>query len=532
MMYKPIASILAVSCLTILLAGGAFGLSLGDTLVGNVFVNGYDGWTDMVNQTGDEGTKPNWGVLLTDSQALMECSNGKAAANGSVSGEFYPFMMVNTTYTTPEVYTLSATMGSWDDDGLGMVFGFQDVGNYFRVAFREQGSDTGHPRATSMQKVVNGVISVVQPKTTTFYPPMDGVTTFNPVLSVDGTTGDYSLTVNGSLIFSGNDVDLTSSGANLAAGHYGTYSWCQKQDTATSASLAAASKERGSLTYSMAVASQTFNKTTTFADIIPVAWRNVNMVNAKGYDLWGLDEGASVYEGQDFGNFRQDFRDGSILEDSNGFDWATTAAPNVDFIGPAVVIDEEGSDAWTDYEMTVRITARDDEGPGVLVRVQDDDTFYRVNFGRQAMGTNEDHCPIGMSIQKCLDGVWTELFRDDQGVDEVTGDPLAKFVYTDDHDGGPFPFDVKVRVVGDTISVQVTEGTNVITYDPVVDTTDPILSGTVGLTNWGGGDADNGTSFSAYGGEAGHALLTAIPEPSSLVLLSLLALFGLARRRS
>ena len=56
-----------------------------------------------------------------------------------------------------------------------------------------------------------------------------------------------------------------------------------------------------------------------------------------------------------------------IHQASNGFENATAVAPNVDFIGPAIVVDEPGSTALSDYEMKVRLGAADNDGIGVLV---------------------------------------------------------------------------------------------------------------------------------------------------------------------
>ena len=55
MMYKPIALTLAVLALAMLPAGAANAIEYGDPLVGNVFVTGFDGWTDQYYQHGSAG---------------------------------------------------------------------------------------------------------------------------------------------------------------------------------------------------------------------------------------------------------------------------------------------------------------------------------------------------------------------------------------------------------------------------------------------------------------------------------------------
>lgn len=482
-------------------------------LVGDVFVTGFDGWTDQFYQHGTiGGGKPNWGVLLTDGKTLMEASDGRAGTGGTRDGQYKPYIIVNENYSTPSVYTLSAKMGSWDDDGFGLVFGYVNNDNYCRISFREQNTGSlGFPEGASLQTISGGAITYDSANdwydTDGGWPPFDG-TLMDVVLTVDGTTGTYSLTVDGNPILGRTNPNLVGH----TAGQYGVHSWYEFQDSGTS-------KQYGLIVESISVASDTLNKTTTFADALsPVAWRALNMTNAMDFDLWGNNEDGG-YEGEDYGNFRQDFRNGTILDDSNSYDWATTSAPNIDFMGAAVVIDEPGSAGWADYEMTVRVTCGDNEGPGVLVRVQDDNTFYRVNFATEAIGTNENRAPQGMSIQKCKNGAWSELYRDDQV------NPL--FLYGDD-----VPFDLKVRVIGDTIKVDVINdpdgAATPISWDAVTDSSNPILTGSVGLTNWGGGDADNGLRFSSFGGVAGAPLLTYIPEPSTFVLCGLLSLLWLA----
>src|SRR4029453_5548331 len=100
----------------------------------------------------------------------------------------------------------------------------------------------------------------------------------------------------------------------------------------------------------------------------------------------------------DLGNFGRAINDSWIHQPSNGFENATVN--NTDFIGPAVVVDEPGSGSLADYEMKVRIGATDNDGVGVLVRVQDDNNFYRVNFTNEAIGAGPTRAPQGLIVQK------------------------------------------------------------------------------------------------------------------------------------
>ena len=56
-----------------------------------------------------------------------------------------------------------------------------------------------------------------------------------------------------------------------------------------------------------------------------------------------------------------------------------------------------------------------------------------------------------------------------------------------------------------------------VSYDPVVDSTNPILAGSVGFTNWGNGDGGNGAVYSAFNGNSDR-LVTAITAFTDLDL--------------
>jgi hypothetical protein len=239
------------------------------------------------------------------------------------------------------------------------------------------------------------------------------------------------------------------------------------------------------------------------------------MTNTSGVS--GLSTGTSR---EVLGNFGTDIDNPWILQHSNGFVNATFA--NTDFIGPAVVVNEPGSTSLTDYEMRTRIGAADNDGVGVLVRVQDDNNFYRITLTNEATGAGAGRAPRGLSVQKVRNGVWTELYRD--------GDS-PPFVYTPGAAGatpatGLPMFDLSVKAVGNTLDIAVIDPLgNLIRYPLIPDSTDPLLSGTVGLHTWG----TENVYFSGYGGQPGP-LLVAIPEPSAAALAVVAALGCLASR--
>ncbi|MBP7933787.1 MAG: hypothetical protein KA354_03980 [Phycisphaerae bacterium] len=497
----------------------------GDTLVGDPFVNGYNGWFDPnggvnPNQSpklaADTVAKANWGISLVTG-AMQENSDGwfgEGAQTTAADGQFTPYLLVKDNYTTPSSYTYSATITSFDDDGFGMVFGYQDPGNYYRVSLRAQPPATnsrGFGQGVSVQKVSTspaGVVSISKlGESTAFVPPISadlaGSAPMNVKVKVDGTNWEVyageASNPNPSLILNGTD-------SGLAAGKIGLQSWY----------------ERGSIKWGMETSRVEVSDASgtlfqdTFASSLPVQWRSVVMKDAAGVAATGIVAS---------GSFRQNFVTGTISDDSNGYTWATAAAKNTDFLGPAIVVDEAGSTSLTNYEMKVRLASVDDDGLGVLVRALDDKNFYRINFAAQA-GDATQRAPQGMSIQKCQDGAWSMLYRDD------LEKPDGLWTYTP---GADKPFDLIVRAVDNQLYVEVIDPAGGGRVYPIITDSNPILAGSVGLTTWGdGGGLNNGAFFSRYGGKVGDPLLieaSVIPEPASCLLACGFLGLALLRRR-
>jgi hypothetical protein len=168
---------------------------------------------------------------------------------------------------------------------------------------------------------------------------------------------------------------------------------------------------------------------------------------------------------------------------------------NTDFIGPGVVVDEPGATSFSNYEMKTRIgVTNDDDAVGVIVRAQDDNNFYRITFVSSSQAISTTRPPRGMSVQKVQNGVWTELYRE-------TGTPLFLYPHGNAGENPATPgyplWDLKVGAVGDTLKIQVKDQNgNVINYPLITDSSNPILTGSVGFQTWGNQDS----YFMGYGG--------------------------------
>jgi hypothetical protein len=474
-------------------------VSSAQILVGNPFVHNYTGWVDAFPPPTRAG---NWRLSL-HSPALIDTNNANPPTTGATTndGTYQPDVLIQNNFTAPAAYDLNATLRTNDDDLLGLVWNYQDPNNYFRVGFRQQpaSGNFGGTEGVSVQKIVGGVVTQLVPAT-----PMAGVaaidqgmidnrTPFNVKVAVNGT--NFEVFFNGTSVAAGSDAGLTS-GRKI-----GVQSWAQQSDAAAVTPFWGTEVESISVTQGAnTLYSQSFAAR-------PMQWRPVVMTNAAGINI----NSTPAITREVIGNFGLDIDEPWIHQHSNGFLNAT--AGNVDFIGPGIVVNEPGANAFTNYQMQVRLGAADNDGYGVLVRAQDDNNFYRITFTNEATGTAGTRAPRGMSVQKVRNGTWTELYRDDSA-------PL--FVYTPGAAGTTpatpgFPmFDLSVGAVGNSLKIQVRDQNgNVINYPLITDASDPILSGTVGLTTWG---TDN-VYYRGYGGQSAPLLtaLTAFTDVDAVI---------------
>ncbi|HEX6960372.1 MAG TPA: PEP-CTERM sorting domain-containing protein [Lacipirellula sp.] len=492
----------------------------GTVLVGDPFTHSYQDWVDAFPTT----RSGNWRLSLHN-PTMIDTNNANPPTSGAVtdSGTYEPDVLINDDFLAPASYEYTATMRTNDDDIIGLVWNYQDPDNYFRVGVRTQNSGSfGGTRGLAVQKIVGGVVTQLNPMGTgpgTEFPitqdMINNRTPFDLRVEVDGS--NYEVYFDGVLKASGADSDLA------AARKIGVQSWAQLSDTDGAPDPAFF---WGSELESVDVTGGGSPLFSESFDARAVPFRTLVMTNEAGVNGLGGTIGKDV-----LGNFGVDLESPWIFQHSNGFEYAT--GPDAegdfsepDFIGPAVVVDQAGSDAFSDYEMRVRLGAVDNDGLGVLVRVQDDSSFYRINFTNEALGTNSAQlrAPQGLSVQKVQNGQWTELFRDDQT------NPL--FVHTvgpvDSSTGLPPMFDLSVKAIGNTLDIQVIDALgNVIDYPLITDNSSPLLTGTVGLTTWG----SENVFFTGYGGQAGP-LVVAIPEPATLLLAAAGGVAMLRRRRN
>jgi hypothetical protein len=123
---------------------------------------------------------------------------------------------------------------------------------------------------------------------------------------------------------------------------------------------------------------------------------------------------------------------GTLEEDSDTL-IGNDAAGQMDFSGPTIVA---GNDAWTNYVVAARILPHDDDGHGLLLRYKNPTNFYRIAL-RSQTGTGIG-IPPGLSVQKSVNRVYTEVYRDNP----VKYNPVAEV-----------PYDLVAQIAGDTLDI-------------------------------------------------------------------------------
>ena len=116
------------------------------TLLEENFSSGFEEWT-VVNPPGSFNGSPRWQVG-PGGETLFENSNVQAPDTAG--------MLINDA-KTGENYTYKALLLSGDDDGIGLVFGYKDSANFYRIMFAAQPERNTFPgEGWLLEHVVNG----------------------------------------------------------------------------------------------------------------------------------------------------------------------------------------------------------------------------------------------------------------------------------------------------------------------------------------------------------------------------------------
>ncbi len=344
------------------------------TLLFNEEFGTISGWTVVKPQYYSYvGTAVAWGYDQ-ESDALFENSNIYTDA-ATTSPSRVAVMLINDTVPPTSGYEYKVRLTMPDDDGCGLIFGYQNETNFYRLEFSWQNSSyrqTGWPfLGWNLDRMANGSPTDLAGRSM-------GPVTFTPVQNVPfdvtvAVTNDHVwVTVDGTALVTDQALPTTPSGK------VGLFSW----GMSSSALVPGFSAQNRSL--SPTPLTETNN------------WQNLITPNATGTG-WGTTPIlARVTDGNGNGFLRHK-SDTGVENDT---------VHRVDFRTSAYVAGDTG---WSNYVMHSRVLLTDDDGWGIYVRYLDSTNFVRVAF-RVQTGTVTTGVKVGTSVQKCTNMVFSELF--------------------------------------------------------------------------------------------------------------------------
>ncbi|MCD8533886.1 MAG: hypothetical protein LR011_03475, partial [Verrucomicrobia bacterium] len=353
-------------------------------------------------------------------------------------------------------FTYSASIKPGDDDGAGLIFGYVDSANFFRISFGIQ-SRTGFPyTGWSLDQVKGGKPLVLAGH--------DGTNTIDPAfIPTRGQAFQVEIKVSSGTSLSISLTDAIGSATpslpiqivnalalpESAAGKVGFFTWGQSGGNPPGVEFSNWSMEPNGM------AAPDSNPLSAWQSVLPA---NATGVSAPSPGTWGLGFGSNGPSG-------------SLSENSNSFLNATSIEGNshIDFSAPTYVA---GETSWTDYTVSARIIPSDDDGHGLVLRYLDENNFYRISLAGQA---DADGRPWqGLSVQKKVQGAWSQVFHD----------ASRSFIPANN-----VPYDIVAQIQGNRLDIRIINDPNgsatPYLFDPIQISGSSVDQGKVGFFSWG-----------------------------------------------
>ena len=347
------------------------------------FNRGIPGWTAVQPPGAYIDGPMRWQYDIV-SGAYLENSNiytDAAAASTSATA----VMLINDT-VAPAAFTYKARLVAGDDDGFGLVFGYKNPTNFFRVNFGRQ-SRTGFPWTgwNVDQKTNNIATNLFGAGTPDFAPSFvnRGGVPFDVTIKVD-EVGKFSLTIV-------DEPDGAATTYNLvenqtlpasAAGKVGFMQWGQAGSTPRAFQILNPVLEPTPL----ALANQ--NQLSQWTPVITLRADGSGIAGIQ--PIWSLALGTNGPLG--------------VLLENSDIAPGNDAAGQIDFPAGALVT---GDTTWSNYVVKARMFSNDDDGYGLMLRYVDPTNFYRIAMRNQASATGIRR---GISVQKSVNGIFEEVF--------------------------------------------------------------------------------------------------------------------------
>ncbi|HRT06477.1 MAG TPA: hypothetical protein P5204_12340, partial [Kiritimatiellia bacterium] len=408
------------------------------------FDGGISGWT-VVQPPGAYHEGPLRWEYDVGERAFFERSNISTDLGGGSTSGTAPMLINGAWADAPFAYRARLTAG--DDDGFGLVFGYRNESNYFRITFAQQPRTNFPRRGWSLDRMSNGVHQVLAGSLSSFIPTLGQP--FTVALDVDSA---QRLTLDvvddpGGAAKHQRLIDRQALPAT-AAGQVGMFAWGMAGGDPPGFRIQNVELEPGGL--------QGGEPFGNWEAVVPSrANGSVELANWTG----GVGRARWTVEWVPRG------RSGALVESSRagaGYDMPG----NVDFTGPTLVAGDAG---WSNYVVATRIVPRDYFGFGLLLRYQNPSNFYRL--GLRATPWTGEGMRSGLTVQKRVAGTYSSVYVD----------PPSRFVPAQN-----VPFDLVAEIRSNVLQVVAVSdpdgAAQVVRWSPIALT--GLDRGRMGLFSW------------------------------------------------
>ena len=374
--------------------------ALGAVLFEDDFNRGIPGWT-AVQPAGAYLDGPlRWQYDIV-SEGFVETSNIYTDDAGFSPSAVAP-MLINDTLA-PVSFTFTARLTAGDDDGFGLIFGYQSETDFYRVTFARQ-SRTRFPwTGWSVDQKVEGITGSLFGAGTPGYVQSFVNAANRPfdvtikVDALDRLNNRLTLSVVDNPTGTPTTYNLVTSQLlpRPANGKVGLFTWGMSGSTPKGFRIQNLNLSPVGLTGNP-------NALTNWTPVVPLraAGNNATISGGNGQPLWSLSVGpAGPY--------------GTLVENSDCLA-GNDAAGQVDFTGPTLVA---GNDTWSNYVMAARIIPGDDDGHGILLHYQNLTNFYRISLRAQNSSLG---APPGLAVQKCVNRTYTDVYHENPNALQYT----------------------------------------------------------------------------------------------------------------
>jgi len=427
------------------------------------FTQGIPGWTAV--QPSGAITWPTDALLWQydiNTRFIWENSN-TYSDSATYSPSRRACMLINDAIAPASNFTYTVRIRASDNDGCGVIWGYEDDQNFYRVVFANQAGRIGWPFSSwNVDRMANGDFTDLagQGVTTEPYTPFTYAANrfFDVILGM--TNGLFSLTVvddpTNAVPAVYNLVQNKLLPTRLAA-KVGVFTWGQ------SVTVGDGLPSVGVRFYEQSLLPTPLAGTTN--PLAPV-WTTLTTPRADGTTT--MERGAPVWALMLNANGTT-----SRLREASGTyaGGDNVAAHTTDFCATTMVAGDAQN--WSNYVFSARCIPSDDDGWGLMVRYQNPTNWYRIAFRRQ---NSMNGVKRGMSIQKCVDGVHSEVAADSNA-----------FPYGGGFSGANTPADVYVAAIGDQLQLLMLANPTAasptpFSYGPYTDAS--LTQGMIGLFSW------------------------------------------------